>query len=115
MDIKTARRKPVRGLMTKGLLIVLLAGVARAETDAPVYPGADERTPSYSHYFSWINNTNEGSTEQQTLTNPHFPALRSGPTPAPGASRKRKFLAATIRTTTINETFNLRICFPLLI
>lgn len=23
-------------------------------------PGADESTPSRSHYFSWINNTNEG-------------------------------------------------------
>ena len=31
--------------------------------------GADERTPSKSEYFSWINNTNEGSTEAQTLAN----------------------------------------------
>ena len=31
--------------------------------------GADERTPSRSEYFSWINSTNEGSTESQTLTN----------------------------------------------
>lgn len=31
--------------------------------------GADERTPSHSQYFSWINNTNEGSTEAQTLIN----------------------------------------------
>ena len=31
--------------------------------------GADERTPSMSQYFSWINSTNEGSTEAQTLTN----------------------------------------------
>ena len=31
--------------------------------------GADERTPSIPQYFSWINNTNEGSTEAQTLTN----------------------------------------------
>ena len=31
--------------------------------------GARENTPSKSEYFSWINNTNEGSTEQQTLTN----------------------------------------------
>ncbi|MBQ4064598.1 MAG: hypothetical protein IJD10_00710 [Clostridia bacterium] len=31
--------------------------------------GADERTPSRPQYFSWINNTNEGSTEAQTLTN----------------------------------------------
>lgn len=31
--------------------------------------GADERTPSKSQYFSWINNTNEGSTELNTLIN----------------------------------------------
>lgn len=31
--------------------------------------GADERTPSKAQYFSWINNTNEGSTEEHTLTN----------------------------------------------
>ncbi len=31
--------------------------------------GAKENTPSKSEYFSWINNTNEGSTEQQTLVN----------------------------------------------
>ena len=31
--------------------------------------GADERTPSIPQYFSWINSTNEGSTEAQTLAN----------------------------------------------
>ena len=31
--------------------------------------GADEKSPSKSQYFSWINSTNEGSTEAQTLTN----------------------------------------------
>lgn len=31
--------------------------------------GADEKTPSKSQYFSWINNTNEGSTEENTLIN----------------------------------------------
>ncbi len=31
--------------------------------------GAKENTPSKSEYFSWINNTNEGSTEAQTLVN----------------------------------------------
>jgi len=31
--------------------------------------GADEKTPSLPQYFSWINNTNEGSTEAQTLIN----------------------------------------------
>ncbi len=34
--------------------------------------GADEKTPSRSEYFSWINNTNEGSTEEQTLANLEF-------------------------------------------
>ena len=39
--------------------------------------GADERTPSRSQYFSWINNTNEGSTEAQTLINlAYFKFLR---------------------------------------
>lgn len=31
--------------------------------------GADEHTPSKAQYFSWINNTNEGSSEEQTLAN----------------------------------------------
>lgn len=31
--------------------------------------GADEKTPSIPQYFSWINNTNEGATEEQTLIN----------------------------------------------
>lgn len=34
--------------------------------------GADERTPSVAQYFSWINNTNEGATERQTLINLEF-------------------------------------------
>ncbi len=42
------------------------------ELKKEVYPGADEKTPSLSQYFSWINNTNEGSTEAQTLSNLEF-------------------------------------------
>ncbi len=34
--------------------------------------GADNLTPSVPQYFSWINNTNEGSTEEQTLINLEF-------------------------------------------
>lgn len=34
--------------------------------------GADELTPSIPQYFSWINNTNEGSTEEHTLINLEF-------------------------------------------
>ena len=37
-----------------------------------IHPGADEATASLSQYFSWINNTNEGATEQQTLKNLAF-------------------------------------------
>ena len=37
-----------------------------------IYPGADEKTPSRSEYFSWVNNTNEGATERQTLINLAF-------------------------------------------
>jgi len=34
--------------------------------------GMDESTPSYAQYFSWINNTNEGSTHEQTMANLEF-------------------------------------------
>ena len=34
--------------------------------------GVTEKTPSKSEYFSWLNNTNEGSTEKQTLINLAF-------------------------------------------
>ncbi len=51
---------------------IILAISSIAAIRAQVYPGADERTPSYSQYFSWINNTNEGSTEEQTLVNLDF-------------------------------------------
>ena len=37
--------------------------------DEKINKGADQRTPSRSQYFSWINNTNEGTTEEQTLIN----------------------------------------------
>ena len=37
-----------------------------------VFAGADETTPSRAQYFSWINNTNEGATEQQTMINLDF-------------------------------------------
>ncbi len=50
------------------LLVIRLA----AQDSTQVYPGADEKSPSLSQYFSWINNTNEGSTEAQTLANLDF-------------------------------------------
>ena len=36
------------------------------------YAGADQNTPSKAQYFSWINSTNEGSDELQTITNLDF-------------------------------------------
>jgi len=61
------------------VLIAVLFAASLCQADRPVatgekavYPGADERTPSYSQYFSWINNTNEGSTEAQTMVNLDF-------------------------------------------
>ena len=41
------------------------------QKDYPI-TGAGEQTPSIPYYFSWINNTNEGSTEAQTLINLDF-------------------------------------------
>jgi hypothetical protein len=40
--------------------------------DPEVFPGADETTPSRAQYFSWINNTNEGTTETHTFINLDF-------------------------------------------
>lgn len=54
------------------LSIFLLTISLSAQKNDKVYPGADEVTPSLSQYFSWINNTNEGSTEAQTLINLDF-------------------------------------------
>jgi hypothetical protein len=52
-------------------ICVMLGGSLIAVAD-DVYPGADESSASRSEYFSWINNTNEGATAAQTLTNLAF-------------------------------------------
>jgi len=64
-------------MSTKHCLRVLIAtalGLALASSAAGqgIFPGADESTPSRSEYFSWIDNTNEGTTEGQTLANLDF-------------------------------------------
>lgn len=51
---------------------VACAAIAAVANAAQVVPGATEDTPSLAQYFSWINNTNEGSTEAQTLANLAF-------------------------------------------
>jgi len=54
------------------LIICLLANSFLGFSQAVVFPGADEKTPSKAQYFSWINNTNEGATETQTQINLDF-------------------------------------------
>lgn len=53
-------------------VVVVLFGVSLGWADEKVFPGADESTLSLAQYFSWINNTNEGSTEAQTMINLDF-------------------------------------------
>lgn len=55
-----------------GLFIFLALNPVAAFSQANVFPGADQRTPSRSEYFSWINNTNEGATAAQTMANLDF-------------------------------------------
>lgn len=62
-----------KSLATALLVIISLMNPhLRAESNETVFPGADEKTPSRSEYFSWINNTNEGPTETHTLINLEF-------------------------------------------
>jgi len=52
----------------------LVCGIilGQAEKDKNVFPGAYENSTSLSQYISWINNTNEGSTAEQTMINLEF-------------------------------------------
>lgn len=61
----------VNKLLTLGLTIIFTISSYGQEA-LKIYPGADEKTPSRSQYFSWINNTNEGTTAAQSLINLEF-------------------------------------------
>ncbi|PWD98461.1 hypothetical protein [Marinilabilia rubra] len=54
------------------LLVCFFLGIVNTAGQKSVYPGADENTPSKAQYFSWINNTNEGATAEQTKINLAF-------------------------------------------
>ncbi|WP_242083151.1 hypothetical protein [Aestuariivivens sediminis] len=54
-----------------GVLIVIALHLS-AQNAVEIFAGADEYTPSRSQYFSWINNLNEGATEEQTRINLEF-------------------------------------------
>jgi len=60
-------------LVLKSLLLLILfiiSTISRAQEE--VFAGADESTRSKAQYFSWINNTNEGTTEDHTQINLDF-------------------------------------------
>ncbi len=59
-------------IKTLTLSLIALFSVLVSIGQGKIFPGADEKTPSRSEYFSWINNTNEGATEAQTLVNLDF-------------------------------------------
>ena len=42
------------------LAVAPLGAAEKADASKFSQRGATEKTPSYSQYFSWINNTNEG-------------------------------------------------------
>ncbi|MCL3782070.1 hypothetical protein EMN47_16910 [Prolixibacteraceae bacterium JC049] len=60
--------------LKKGTVVVglMLGGLTLQHVNAQVFPGADENTPSRAQYFSWINNLNEGATEEHTRINLDF-------------------------------------------
>jgi len=53
-------------------ILLLAVGFLTAGDEAGPNRGATESSPSRSEYFSWINNTNEGATEAQTMVNLEF-------------------------------------------
>lgn len=54
------------------LLSILFISLWTVKAQEQVFPGADESTLSKAQYFSWINNTNEGPTEEHTKINLEF-------------------------------------------
>ncbi len=56
--------------LATALLLFFTCFIGKAQDK--VFAGADEKTPSKAQYFSWINNTNEGTTEAHTQINMDF-------------------------------------------
>lgn len=59
----------MKKIILSGAIACISLAFARAQTPQG---GATETTPSRSEYFSWINNTNEGATAEQTRINLDF-------------------------------------------
>lgn len=58
--------KSISSFLLASILVIPCASAAE------IFAGADESSPSRSHYFTWINNTNEGVTEAHTKINMEF-------------------------------------------
>ncbi len=72
-DKRTNMRPTNVATITMGLALSLVGVELPAQEPADERTaGASEDTPSLAEYFSWINNTNEGATEAQTLVNLAF-------------------------------------------
>lgn len=54
------------------LLPIILLSPLTLNAQEKIIPGATEDSPSQAHYFTWINNTNEGPTAEQTKVNLEF-------------------------------------------
>jgi hypothetical protein len=63
---------PLSLLLFAGGLSPAANAAENSKPQAVPKAGAGQSTPSRSQYFSWINNTNEGTTEAQTLANLGF-------------------------------------------
>ncbi|MBQ0086210.1 MAG: hypothetical protein KBS72_00790 [Bacteroidales bacterium] len=59
-------------VFTLALGTLLMSSDMQAQTAPFSKGGATQQTPSKSEYFSWIDHTWEGSTEEQTLANLNF-------------------------------------------
>ena len=64
--------EPQLSNMKSILLATLAASLALPLSADEVFAGADESSPSRAHYFTWINNTNEGPALGQTEANLAF-------------------------------------------
>lgn len=53
-------------------ILCVLFACGRLSSQEAISRGTDEKSLSRSEYFSWINNTNEGPSEKQTLINMDF-------------------------------------------
>ena len=62
----------MKRIFTIMTLSILTLNFSFSQETQKIFPGADEKTPSRSEYFSWINNTNEGTTTRQSLINLEF-------------------------------------------